>query len=418
MQNEPKPLNIPSPASFFAHSRTPSMEDLEPNACHEAWMAFCASDDRENAIDLSVSNATRVGLPSVIPPPESLQTAIEAAYTASPQGLLPARQAIARYYASFGASPDPDNIQLFASTSEAVGALIKLVCQPQDEIITFSPTYPLLDCLCSLESVVLREVFLQDCAGEWAIDFWALEQCVNAHTRAVIVVSPNNPTGHCMRIQEFEHLVDFCARRGLLLIVDEVFAGYRLDHDTELVRQPAAYYAQSGLVVSLSGLSKVCGLPQHKLGWGLFGGAPDIVREAMQRLSFITDSTLSVSGWVQRIAPSLLENHDTFSAPCIARLRENMRILREIAASHETVMWTIDRIHGGWSACIRLPAWAGADEDHACALAHRGVRVFPGSFFGYRPSNPTLVLSLIVPPDVFRKGAERLAAYLESELNG
>ena len=416
MQNEQTPLSIPSPATFFAHSRTPSLDDLEPNACHEAWTAFCASEERENGIDLSVSNATRVGLPSVVPPTDALQNAIEAAYEASPQGLLPARQAIARYYASFGATPDPANIQLFASTSEAVGALIKLVCQPLDEIITFGPTYPLLDCLCSLESVVLREVFLQDCAGEWALDFWALDQCVNERTRAVIVVSPNNPTGHCMRKQEFDHLVDFCAQRGLLLIVDEVFAGYRLDHDTELVCQPAAYYAQSGLVVSLSGLSKVCGLPQHKLGWGIFGGSPAIVREAMQRLSFITDSTLSVSGWIQRISPVLLEHHDIFSAPCIARLRENMKTLRELAARPET-MWTIDPIHGGWSACIHLPAWAGSDEVHACALAQRGIRVFPGSFFGYRASRPTLVLSLIVPPDIFARGTERIAAYLRDVLS-
>ena len=415
MSNKPLSEKIPPFPSFFTHSRTPSLDDLEANACHEAWSAFCATHSREDVFDLSVSNATCVGLPGVHVEPSSIQEAVLAAYEASPQGLRATREAIAAYYTAFGLSPDPENIQLFASTSEAVGMLVKLVCQPGDAIITFSPTYPLLDTLCLLESVELREVPLQDCAGDWAIDFWALEQCTDPKTRAVIVVSPNNPTGHCMRQEEYAKLTAFCARRGLLLIVDEVFAGYRLNHDPELVSQPAAAHAKTGLVVSLSGLSKVCGLPQHKLGWGVFGGDPDIVREAMQRLSFITDSTLSVSGWVQRIAPALLARHTDFSSPCIARLHENYRILQTVAATPDT-LWTLDRIAGGWSACIRLPGWAGNDEKYACELARRGVRVFPGAFFGYRTHNPTLVLSLIPTPTRFAKGLERLVAYLHEAL--
>ena len=401
---------------FFEHSRTPSLDDLSENACHAAWRKYCETHASGEAIDLSVSNATQVGLQGVTPSQTGVMSAVLAAYTASPQGLAETRDAISRYYAEFGTTPSPEKIQLFASTSEAVGALIKLVCQPGDEVITFNPTYPLLDCLCSLESVSLKEVSLQDCAGEWDIDFWSLGQACSEKTRAVIVVSPNNPTGHCLRRAEFDQLTAFCAQKGLLLIVDEVFAGYCVVHATELVSQPAACTAKHGLVVSLSGLSKVCGLPQHKLGWGVFGGEDALVDEAMQRLSFITDSTLSVSGWVQHLAPELLARHNDFSAPCIERLKQNLAEIRKLESDPNT-RWTLGPVHGGWSVCLRLPGWAGNDEVFATTLATRGIRVFPGSFFGYRDFNPTLVISLIVEPDTFKRGIWRLAEVLSELLS-
>ena len=396
---------------IFQHSRTPSLDDLEANACHAAWESFCQCGER--GFDLSGSNPTCVGLPSIALDKELCADAVSAGYRASAQGLQITREAIASFYHHPRVSADI--IQLFASTSEAIGALLKLLCAPGDEVVTCEPTYPLLDCLTSLESVNLRKIQLQDCAGIWAIDFWALEQVCNEKTRAILAVSPNNPTGHLIPCDEIDKLAGFCAEHHIALIVDEVFACYRLDEDAGGYQQPACARFDEGLVISLSGLSKVCGLPQHKLGWGVFCGEPQIVREAMQRLSFITDSTLSVSGWVQRMAPYFLEHRRDFSDPCNARIRENYRELHRFARTHE-VQWTVDKADGGWSACVRLPGWAD-DEEVAVKLAERGVRVFPGLFFGYRPNQPTLVISLITPPDIFRDGIERMADVLHELLN-
>ncbi len=396
--------------SFFQHSRTPTLDDLEPNACHAAWAAFCQRGER--GYDLSGSNPTKAGLPVMIPSDDGMAMAMSALYEASPQGLLTARQAVSNYYEG---RVSPEKIQLFASTSEAVGALVKLFCAPGDEVVTCIPTYPLLDCLCSLESVHLLEVPLQDCAGQWAVDFWALEKTCTEKTRILIVVSPNNPTGHCIPTEELRKLVDFCAERGMLLVIDEVFASYRLDDNPTLVREPASVLFEKGISVSLSGLSKVCGLPQHKLGWGVFGGDPALVEEAMQRISFITDSTLSVSGWVQRIAPELLARRGEFHDECMKRMRQNLAILNA-AAKKDDVQWTVDHVDGGWSACVRLPGWAD-DEEISVKLAENGVRVFPGLFFGYRENQPTLVVSLITPEDIFKAGIERMAELLHAFLN-
>lgn len=397
---------------FFEHSRTPSLEAFESNPFYEAWLNFKSRG--LPGFDLSVSNPTQTTLPSIRIADDVSRDAIHAPYEASPQGLATARNAIAAMTEN---AADPECIQLYASTSEAVGAIIKLLCAPGDEIVTCSPTYPLLDCLASLESVTLKEVALQDCAGRWAIDFYQLERAVHSKTRAIIIVSPNNPTGHIILRDEMETLVRFCAARDIAIIVDEVFAAYRINPDSSLMPQNVATYFNArgdGLVISLSGLSKVCGLPQHKLGWGIFGGDPQIVREAMQRMSFITDSTLSVSGWVQRIAPYLLQKKMDFEAPCLQRIQQNLDILKKSAADVSS-QWRVDPIDGGWSACIRLPNRAN-DIDIATQLASNGIRIFPGTFFGYETWQPTLVASLITDPVILCEGIAKMAKLLNDML--
>jgi len=399
-------------ARFFSHSRTPSLDTLQENACHAAWLAFCQRV--RQGLDLTTSNPTHVGLPPIHLEPETLLAAFETPYEANPNGLASARQAIADFY---GPSVHPQDVQLFASTSEAIASLLKLACQPGDEVIAFSPTYPLLDCLCALESVELQMVPLQDCAGEWAIDFWQLERAYSTKVRAILVVSPNNPTGHRLRLEEFQKLADFCTSRGLLLIIDEVFASYAIQHRPGLLPQGAACLATHGLVISLSGLSKVCGLPQHKLAWGLFGGDRQLVDEAKQRMAFIIDTSLSTSGWVQQLCPKFLASAKAFAGPCLSRIRSNLTVLLELAAAPKT-QWRVDLPDAGWNACLRLPAWAPADEDIAEKLASRGIRVFPGAFFGYLPHQPTLVLSLIVEPSVFTEGLSQMAPILSEILGG
>ena len=396
--------------SFFQHSRTPSLDELEENACHAAWQAFCQRS--KHGFDLTLSNPTKANFPQITASQDAIDKAISAPYEASPQGLIETRRAIAQLYPN---EVDPDHIQLFASTSEAVGAIVKLFCTPGDEIITCTPTYPLLDCLCSLECVRLLEVPLQDCAGQWAIDFWTLEKTCTPKTRIIIVVSPNNPTGHCIPSDEMAQLSHFCAQHNIVLVIDEVFASYRLNHSPFLTQEPASTYYHEGLLISLSGLSKVCGQPQHKLGWAVFGGEEGLIHEAMQRMLFITDSTLSVSGWIQRISPFYLEKRNLFREACLNRMQENYDFLRNYEQTHD-IQWRVDNIDGGWSACIRLPGWT-SDEEIAVQCAQNGVRVFPGTFFGYRENQPTLVVSLITPTNEFKSGIEKLSELLKIFLN-
>ena len=207
--------------------------------------------------DLTVSNPTVCGFgyDGVL---EALADPRALAYDAQPMGLSAAREAVCGYYADHGARVGPEQVILTASTSEAYAFLFRLLCDAGDEVLVAQPGYPLFEYLADLEDVKLRAYPLFHDFGWW-IDFDALERGIGERTRAVVVVHPGNPTGHWTHRAERERLVEMCARRGLALIVDEVFLDYALDG----VGAESFAVGEAGcLLFVLSGLSKVCGLPQ------------------------------------------------------------------------------------------------------------------------------------------------------------
>src|SRR5689334_17674885 len=211
-------------------------------------------------VDLTESNPTRVGLPypedllHALAQPRALQ------YEPEPLGSMVTRAAIADDIARRGATVDPAHIALCASTSEAYTWLFKLLCNPGDAVLVPRPSYPLFEHLSRLESVDAAPYDL-DYHGRWSIDFESLSRAP-ARTRALLLVSPNNPTGSYVSATELDRLVSICASRGWALIADEVFADYPLD-EREVVTDIATRVGV--LSATLAGLSKTVGLPQLKL---------------------------------------------------------------------------------------------------------------------------------------------------------
>ena len=125
---------------------------------------------------------------------------------------------------------------------------------------------------------------------------------MNHRTRAVVVVHPNNPTGSYVSQEEREALNHFCREYELALIVDEVFLDYA--HDGS----PRATFATNGSVLTftLSGVSKISGLPQMKLAWIAASGPEAVVGPALGRLEVIADTYLSMNAPIQLAAPVLL----------------------------------------------------------------------------------------------------------------
>jgi alanine-synthesizing transaminase len=344
--------------------------------------------DRGPVIDLTASNPTTVGLPA---PDATLPAA--AVYAPDPRGLLGARAAIGRYH-----GVAPEQVLLTASTSEAYSWLLKLLCDPGDEVLVPQPSYPLFDDLIALEGVRAVPYPLR-WDGEWHLDAAALP--VGARTRAVLAVSPGNPAGAYLKAEELSAL----ARTGLPLVCDEVFADFPAAPDPRRVRSAAAQ--AEALTFSLSGLSKVCGLPQLKLGWIVAGGPG--AEEELRRLELIADTYLSVSTPVQLAAPELLAARHGFQQALNSRLAQNRRTLQEARGPHAP--WDVLRSEGGWSAVLSVPR-SRSEEQWALALLEAGVLVHPGYFFDF-PSGAQLVVSLLPEPAEFARGAALLAATLE-----
>jgi hypothetical protein len=353
-------------------------------------------------IDLTQSNPTRVGLEY----PEYLLSALADArglkYEPAPFGLIAARQAVARDYARRGMTVSPDRIALTASTSEAYSLLFKLLTNAGDDVLAPRPSYPLFDHLARLDEVVLHYYDLEYHDG-WSIDMASVERATTGRTRAVLVVSPNNPTGSFVSRTELKRLEALCAERGIAIIADEVFADYPV-RPGACVDAGRVLDVSTGLAFSLGGLSKSVGLPQVKLGWIAASGSSELVTEALDRLELICDTYLSVSTPIQAAAAELLSRGAAVRGQIQSRIAANYRTLAEqVEASPSCSLLVAD---GGWSAIIRVPA-IGTEEELAVRLVTDGVLVHPGYFFDF-PQESYLVVSLLPPLDEFAEGVARV----------
>jgi len=353
-------------------------------------------------LDLTETNPTRVGLTVPADLLAALGDPAGHSYDPHPMGLPAARRAVADDYGRRGAGLAPDDVVLTASTSEAYSWLLKLLCDPGDAVLVPRPSYPLFDYLAGLEAVRLERYDLAF-DGAWHLDLRAVEGALVEGTRAVIAVSPNNPTGSWLRTGEAAALARLCAERGLALICDEVFADFPLEAPPDRLETIAA--GGPALAFALGGLSKSLGLPQAKLAWIAASGPEPLRREALARLELCADTYLSVSTAVQLAAPRLLARRAELAGPIAARLRENLGALRALVGDDSPA--TLLPVEGGWTAVLRVPATRDEEERALGLLERDGVVVHPGYFFDF-PSEAYLALSLLTPPDRLREGLGRI----------
>jgi len=210
-----------------------------------------------------------------------------------------------------------------------------------------------------------------------------------------VVVHPNNPTGHATAAEERWRLEEICARYGLALIVDEVFLDYPLGEE-EL--RSFAVGPHPVLTFCLSGMSKIAGLPQMKVGWLVGLGPEALRREAMGRLEVIADTFLSMNAPVQGALPVWLAARKGIQGQILERVRGNLRLAQESGVE-------VLRVEAGWCAILRL-AQTGRDVEEML-LREAGVVVHPGSFYGIAESG-RVVVSLLGLRSEFAEGLERI----------
>jgi aspartate/methionine/tyrosine aminotransferase len=357
-------------------------------------------------IDLTISNPTEVGIAYEPATLQLLASPAALRYQPEPFGLLDARRAVALEYARRGLEVDAERIVLTASTSEAYSLVFKLMCAASgDHVMVPAPSYPLFDHLTRLDGV--RSIaYRLEYHGRWELDVDQLDRGWTSTVRAVLGVSPNNPTGSVLSESERSALATRCAQRDSALIVDEVFADYRLTGAGG--RTPGAGGepgAAGALTFRLGGLSKSAGLPQLKLGWMAVDGPEPVVREALDRLEVICDAYLSVATPVQVAAASLIESGSRVRERILDRIRGNYRALAAAAGACPAV--EVLDAEAGWSAVIRVPS-TRSEEDLVIDLIDRdAVIAHPGFFFDFA-HEAFLVVSLLPEPQIFAEGVRRL----------
>ena len=395
-----------SPSPFFAE-----LERVKASV-----LAECVGADATPFIDMTVSSPVRAGLPI------DMDAAVEEArkdfgcWNPDAAGWMSAREAVAEYYRARGGNFDAGQIILTASTSEAYSVLFKAFCDPGDVILTPMPGYPLLDTLAQLEHLECAPYFLklkreQKRKGDprteagmtsgfrFVLD---TDSLLSAPEKAkiLLLVSPHNPTGHCVSRTEWNEVVSFCEQHNLILVVDEVFGDYGFSDD---VRRSWTFLADSKPkcpIFWLNGLSKAVGSPQLKLGWMAFYAPEEQFEPIRAALEFVEDAYLSVSAPAQALGTALLEQSAAYEARVKDRLLANWKTLREAFPSKYC-----PEVVGGWYAAIRL----GEDDEELTLrlLREKHVLVQPGFFFDF-DEDGWVVVSLLQEPALFKEAVARL----------
>jgi alanine-synthesizing transaminase len=373
--------------------------NLKSNRLSEALAKYRAAG--KPLLDLTASNPTECGFDydrrailQALSNPESLS------YDPDPRGLLSARRAVSEYYSAREIVIPADNIILTTSTSEAYSFVFRVLCNPGDELLIPEPSYPLFSFLADIQDVKLVGYPLLYDHG-WQIDFHALQQAVTERTRGIIVVNPNNPTGHFCKPSEMRKLNDICAPRKIAIIADEVFLDFSLAENT-----PRSFAANNGcLTFTMSGLSKISGLPQMKAAWLITSGPEELKAQALARLEVIADTFLSMNAPAQLAMPVFLELRHGFQMQAMARVRKNLAELDQQLLAQGSCSRL--EMEGGWYAILRVPV-IRSDEDLAIDLLNaQGVYVHPGHFYDF-PADGYLIVSLITPDQDFKEGIKRV----------
>ncbi|WP_295051383.1 pyridoxal phosphate-dependent aminotransferase [uncultured Fibrobacter sp.] len=426
-------------------SPSPFFDELE--RAKADVLAECAEANSLLFIDMTVSSPVKAGLPV------DLDDAVDEGRNAfgnwSPDaaGWKSAREAVVEYYRQRGGNFTAGQIILTASTSEAYSVLFKTFCDPGDVILTPMPGYPLLDTLAQLEHLECAPYFLklvrQPVKAKKNVILSGAKNPVKSSFRFVLdsdsllaaperakillLVSPHNPTGHCVSREEWNEAVRFCEENNMILVVDEVFGDYAFSDkvsrtwqyvfdschpERNEVESMDLWDAGGGDFINLpedgpkcpifwlNGLSKAVGSPQLKLGWMAFYAPREKFEEIRAALEFVEDAYLSVSAPAQALGISLLPKASAYESKVLDRLQQNWQTLREAFPSKYC-----PEVLGGWYAVVRL----GEDDEELTLrlLREKHVLVQPGFFFDF-DEDGWVVMSLLQDPAIFKEAIQRI----------
>jgi len=307
-------------------------------------------------------------------------------------GWKPAREAVSEYYRNRGVRIDPDSILLTPGTSLSYWYCFKLLADEGDEILCPQPSYPLFDYIALLSNVKLIPYRLEE-TKDWTMDIDRLEAGISTRTRAIVLISPHNPTGHVASPDEISQPAEVALRHDLAIISDEVFSEFLL-RDTALPR-PAG--SKAPLVCTLNGFSKMFALPGMKFGWMALSGETDRVRQAMRSLELISDTFLPVNEIVQAAAPEIFRQGESVRTDFSRRISECWNIAKQHLESIDCCSYA--EPGGGFYVTLRLN---GLDEEKAAEkiLKETHVLIHPGYFDDMDPNH--LVFCFVQKPELLR----------------
>lgn len=316
-------------------------------------------------------------------------------YAPDAQGLLTTREAIAGYYAEHAWEISPTNIVCTCGTSESFFYLCALLCAPGDTLLVPTPSYPLYNEIAQIAHVELATYPLTLVNGRWAVDCDALAAAITLRTKAIVIVSPHNPTGMVCDAATLAQIAKIAQKNNLAVICDEVFADFL--HDPQAKFPRLAALAPDVRCFTLNGISKMLALPNLKLAWIAMSGAAAQVTADIDRLSFIADTFLPVHEPIQRAFPALFAHSENFRREFQTTVRARTNAWIELLSRQQNIV--VPTPAGGWYLAMHLTN-GPEDEDFLIQtfMREHGLFFHPGYFYDF-PDAPWLIVSTLTATD-------------------
>jgi alanine-synthesizing transaminase len=360
------------------------------------------SQEGQLITDLTSGNVTQHGLQF---PQDLLRAALvegvaqSNVYAPNPFGLLRARESISRWYAAQNVTLFPEQLLLTPGTSLSYLYAFQLLTNPGDEVLCPSPNYPLFDSIALMAGIRLSHYPLDEKNG-WRIDLKKLKDAITEKTRAMVIISPHNPTGMVATAQELEAIAELARYHQLPIIVDEVFASF--------IFQGAAYPRLKSdaapLILTLNGFSKMLALAGLKIGWMGVTGEPNRVATALKGLETISDTFLPVADAAQWAIPDLLEKSADFQQSYSSEIKRRAHIMREALQGIPDL--TSNYPEGGFYTTVQLPDSIDEEKIALRLLEQEHVLIHPGYFYDVLGNH--LVMSHVSSEEEIRESCGKL----------
>jgi aminotransferase len=293
-------------------------------------------------------------------------------------GARPLREAVSRDFTRrHGVAVDPETqVTVCCGATEAMMATMMATVDQGDEVVVFEPFYENYGPDAILSGAVPRYVTLHE--PDWTFDPEALAAVFNNRTRAIIINSPNNPTGKVFSREELTTIAELCERWDVLAITDEIYE--HIIYDGRRHVPMAAIGGMAERTVTLNSLSKTYSLTGWRVGWAI---APPALTGAIRKVhDFLT---VGAAAPLQEAGAAALALPDAYYAELAAGYQRRRDMLLALLEPRGFVCF---KPRGAYYVMTDIAGFGCADdvEFSRYLIAEVGVAVVPGSSFYHDPA--------------------------------
>lgn len=319
-------------------------------------------------------------------------------------GIAELREELARYSNGlYGTKLSLDNIAVTPSGMTALSIALQCVVAQGDTVVIPSPVWPNLPSAARILGAQIKRVALQPAAGKWQLDLQELFDACGANTRAIMLNSPNNPTGWMLEDDDQRAILEFCRQRDIWLIADEVYN--RIVYDRICAPSFIDKVGEADKYLIINSFSKSWAMTGWRLGWIT---APASLIAAVEMVSEYNFSCIFSPSQIAGI--TALREGENFLRASTARYRAALDLL--VAAFAELPRVRLPKPQAAFYAFFTVRGMGDSVSFALDVLRQAGVGLAPGAAFGPQGEG-YLRLCFAVERDLLARALERMRPLLE-----